>query len=111
MSARSTKTNARETGHLDEIRLLLREHMPELRQRYGVKTLGVFGSYVHGTQTKRSDVDLLVEFDEQKSITLFGFVALERELSTLLGLRVDLVERPPLKPAIGKRILSEVVAV
>jgi predicted nucleotidyltransferase len=37
--------------------------MPELQERYGVKFLGVFGSYATGRQKKRSDVDLLVEFE------------------------------------------------
>jgi predicted nucleotidyltransferase len=44
-------------------------------------------------------------------VTLIGFVALERELGSLLGRRVDLVERETLKPAIGRRILAEVVPV
>jgi predicted nucleotidyltransferase len=85
--------------------------MPELQMRYGVKSLGIFGSYVHGQQKKQSDLDLLVEFDEDASVTLVRFVALERELGRRLGHRVDLVERDALKPAIGKRILSEVIPV
>ena len=44
-------------------------------------------------------------------MTLIGFVALERELGSLLGRRVDLVECETLKPAIGRRILAEVVPV
>ena len=56
-------------------------------------------------------IDLLVEFDNQMPVTLIGFVALERELGSLLGRRVDLVERETLKPAIGRRILAEVVPV
>ena len=99
------------TLEIDDVRRILREKMPELHQRYGVKALGIFGSCVHGRQTKRSDLDLLVEFDEQSTVTLVGFVALERELSALLDRRVDLVEREPLKPVIGKRILSEVLPV
>ena len=97
--------------HLDAIQNKLHEKLPDLRQRYGVKSLGIFGSYIHGTQTKRSDLDLLVEFYEDAPVTLIGFVTLEREIATHLGLRVDLVERGTLKPIIGKRILSEVVTV
>jgi len=41
----------------------LRGHMPELRQRYAVRSLGVFGSYVRGQQRQRSDLDTLVEFE------------------------------------------------
>jgi predicted nucleotidyltransferase len=60
------------------LRQTIHERLPELRRRYGIKSLGIFGSHVHGRQTKRSDIDLLVEFDNQVPVTLIGFVALER---------------------------------
>ena len=94
---------------IEVIRNKLYEKLPDLCQRYGIKSLGIFGSYLHGTQTKRSDLDLLVEFYENAPVTLISFVTLEREIATHLGLRVDLVERGTLKPTIGKRILAEVV--
>jgi predicted nucleotidyltransferase len=96
---------------MEAIQSKLQEKLPDLRQRYGIKSLGIFGSYIHGTQTKRSDLDLLVEFYEDAPVTLIGFVTLEREIATHLGLRVDLVERGTLKSTIGKRIMSEVVTV
>lgn len=95
----------------EEIRQSLRERIPELHTRYGVKSLGIFGSYVHSQQKKRSDVDLLVEFEDSAPVTLVSFVALERELGKILGKKVDLVERDTLKPVIGKRILAEVIPV
>lgn len=70
--------------------------------------LGLFGSYVRGEQRKRSDLDVLVEFVRVPG--MFRFLELERELSSLLGVRVDLVEKEALKPAIGGRILQEVQA-
>ena len=85
----------------------LRQHLPDLEQRYHVKSLGVFGSWTRGEQGKGSDLDLLVEFDEPPG--LFGFVELEEHLSSLLGVKVDLVTKNALKPRIGKRILEEVV--
>jgi predicted nucleotidyltransferase len=88
----------------------LRTHLPELRERYGVRTLGVFGSYVRGEQHRRSDLDVLVEFDE-RPLTLIQFIELEHRLSDLLGTKVDLVEKSALKPAIGRRILQEVLPV
>jgi predicted nucleotidyltransferase len=75
-----------------------------------VRSLGFFGSFVRGEQNRRSDLDILVEFEE-RDLTLLQFIALENELSGLLGVKVDLVERRALKPAIGKHILQEVVAV
>lgn len=97
--------------NIDTIKQSLHEQLPGLKTRYGVKSLGVFGSYIHGHQKKRSDIDLLIEFNDQAQITLVSFVALERELGKLLGKRVDLVERDTLKPVIGKRILEEVIFV
>ena len=88
---------------------ILRKHLPELRERYSVKSLGVFGSYVRGEQKKRSDLDVLVEFEQAP--TLLEFVHLKRYLSELVGVRVDLVLKKTLKPNIGRYILAEVVPI
>ena len=90
----------------DELIRTIREHLPELRARYGVRSLGVFGSYSRDEASRASDVDLLVEFDRVPSLYEFGEV--EDALSDLLGVKVDLVMRSALKPAIGRRVLSEV---
>jgi predicted nucleotidyltransferase len=74
-----------------------------------VRALWVFGSHVRGGQRMRSDLDLLVEFDDPP--TFLEFVRLERQLSQLLGVKVDLVMKSALKPAIGRRILEEIVSV
>lgn len=100
-----------ETMTLETARRKIRRHLPALREKYGVRSLKIFGSFVHGRQGKRSDIDLLVEFDENRPVTLLQFVALEREIGFLLGRKVDLVERGTLKPAIGRRVLAEAVAV
>jgi len=94
---------------LEEIRRALRAHLPELRERYGVKSLGLFGSYVRGEEGPRSDLDILVEFE--RAPTFFRFIELEDELSQLLGLKVDLVMKSALKPRIGERILAEVIQI
>jgi predicted nucleotidyltransferase len=88
---------------------ILARHMGELARQYHIKSLAVFGSYVRNEQEKGSDLDLLVEFHEVPS--LFEFIRLEHHLSDLLGVKVDLVMRDALKPAIGKRILEEIVPV
>ncbi|BAS55254.1 DNA polymerase beta domain-containing protein [Leptolyngbya boryana NIES-2135] len=93
--------------NLEEIRQWLVQHKPILQERYQVKELGIFGSYVRQEQTETSDVDLLVEFSEIPS--LLKFVTLENYLSDSLGIKVDLVHKSGLKPRIGERILAEVV--
>ncbi len=94
---------------LDEIKRILKEHEKELKERYGVRKIGIFGSYIRGEAREGSDLDILVEFEPSTKISLLEFVELEGYLSDLLGVKVDLVERAALKPRIGRRILSEVV--
>jgi len=94
---------------LPRIMEVLRRAMPELREKYGVKALGVWGSYVHGDPCADSDLDVLVEFD--RTISLLDFVDLENRVSELVSLKVDLVMRSALKPNIGRRILREVLPV
>jgi len=88
---------------------ILRDRMPELKDRYKVTSMGLFGSYVRQAQRKKSDLDLLVEFQEPPS--LLTFLRLECDLSDLLGLKVDLVMKDALRPTIARRILSELVPV
>ncbi|MDQ6733582.1 MAG: nucleotidyltransferase family protein [Nitrospirota bacterium] len=85
----------------------LRRQLPNLKTRFRVQYLGLFGSYVQGTPRKHSDLDVLVEFSDEPS--LFEFIELESHLSDLLGVKVDLVMKGTLKPLIGRQILSEVV--
>jgi len=86
---------------------ILNERKAYLKQKYKVKKIGVFGSFLRNRQNKNSDLDILVEFFEHPS--LFKFVELENYLSEILGVKVDLVMEDALKPNIGKRILSEAV--
>jgi len=90
------------------IKELLQKYKPELEREYGVKELGVFGSYVRGEQRPDSDLDLLVEFKSDVKMDLIKFVELEERISELLGMKVDLVMKSGLKPRIGRRILQEV---
>lgn len=90
-----------------EIEDIIRRHKQELKQRFKLKEIGIFGSFVRGEQKKRSDIDILVELEEP--ISLLEFVALERHLSKLIGEKVDLVMKTALKPRIGKHILKEVM--
>lgn len=92
---------------LEEIKQWFVQHKPMLQERYKVKELGIFGSYVRQEQTEASDVDVLVEFSETPS--LLKFVNLENYLCDNLGIKVDLVHKSGLKPRIGERILAEVI--
>ncbi len=93
----------------EEVIRVLRSRLPELQKSYSVCTLAVFGSYARGDTRRASDLDLLVEFEQPPS--LLRFIRLEQHLSDLLGVKVDLVMKDALKPAIGRRILQELVPV
>ncbi len=88
---------------------ILRQNVPELREQYRLKSLGLFGSYVRAEQDARSDLDVLVDFDEAP--TLLELSALQRHLTELVGVQVDLVLKRTLKPAIGEVILAEAIYV
>jgi uncharacterized protein len=89
-----------------EIIKIIRNSKPEMESHYGVHRLGLFGSYVKEKQRKKSDIDILVTFN--RDIDLFDFLDLREYLESRLHAKVDLVMESALKPAIGKRILSEV---
>jgi len=94
---------------LQDIEAKLKENKDLLRERFKVKEIGIFGSFVRGEQKETSDLDILVDFEGR--VGLFEIVRLERFLSETLGEKVDLVMKNSLKPRIGKRILREVVYV
>jgi len=94
---------------LNDIKALLKKHEKELKEKYRIKEIGIFGSFVRGEAKEVSDIDILVEFE--RPIGLFKFLELEDYLSQLIGRKVDLVSKKALKPHIGKYILKEVVTI
>ncbi len=85
--------------------------LPYLREKYGVKELGVFGSYLRGEQRQDSDLDLLVDFE--KDISLWNVMELEEFLSERLGVKVDLIMKSSLRfrPHTAEKILKSYVPV
>ena len=67
--------------------------------------VGVFGSTARGDDTSASDIDLIVKFSKRKS--LLDIVRIERELSTELGKKVDLLTEAAISPYLRDRILRE----
>ena len=87
---------------LDEIHI---DDILQLCKKHNVRSLSVFGSVVHGEAKEASDIDLLVSFSCPTS--LLQLVALERELSMILGKKVDLNTKASLSPYLRKQILKE----
>jgi predicted nucleotidyltransferase len=93
----------------EEVIRKLNQRRADLRERYGVKSLALFGSVARDEATPASDVDLLVEFN--RPVGLFGLFALQDYLESLLGCPVDLGTPDSLKPRIRARVLQEMVHV
>jgi len=82
------------------------EKLIDVCRANSVASVGVFGSMARGQSTPQSDIDLLVEFGDRKS--LLDLVRLKRELSATLGRNVDLLTKDAISPYLRERILGEV---
>jgi predicted nucleotidyltransferase len=87
---------------------LLREHEPELKLRFCVAKIGIFGSFARGEEQPESDIDILVTFRDGKK-TFDNFMGTKFYLEDLFQRKVDLVTDAALKPLIRDPILREVV--
>jgi predicted nucleotidyltransferase len=92
----------------DTVLKKLRNLKPELAGKYGVRQVGVFGSYIRNEQKENSDLDILVDFEPEVRFGLLKFIEIENYLSDVTGIKVDLVMKEGLKPRIERKILDEV---
>jgi len=90
----------------EEIEEILRRFKPVLAEKFKVKEIGIFGSYVRGEESEESDVDILVDFYEPIG---WEFVDFKEFLEEVLDKEVDLVTVEALKPQLREEILKEVV--
>lgn len=77
----------------------------DICRKYNVNMVSVFGSMIRGEAKENSDIDLIVRFS--KRISLLTLVALERELSTALGRKVDVLTENSISPYLRDKILQE----
>ncbi|RMA93165.1 nucleotidyltransferase family protein [Hydrogenothermus marinus] len=95
---------------LEEIKDIIEKHKNEIKENFGVKNIGIFGSYVRGEQKENSDLDILVEFKEGHK-TFDNYMDLKLYLEKVLNLKIDLVSKTALKPRLKTYILKEVIYV
>jgi len=94
---------------VDDIRAIIRQNQDILAERYGIKIVGLFGSYTRGEQRQRSDLDLLV--DILHPISLLELVGAEIYLTDILGVKVDVVPKRNVRAELQDAILKEAVAI
>lgn len=92
----------------DKTAAILQENRTLLKD-YHIKALYLFGSVVRGEDRPGSDVDILVEFQPDAHVGLFGLARLQRRLTEILGRPVDLTTPDALHKALKDRIIKESV--
>ena len=86
----------------------LRNALPVIRTQYGVRRIGIFGSFARSEQTRKSDVDVLVEFADGQA-TFDNFMPLVYYLEDLFGRNVDLLTAGGIDKYIRSRVEREVI--
>ena len=79
----------------------------DLNTNFRVNNIGLFGSYVQNEQKSTSDIDFLVEFEEDAD--LFHLVGLSRYLEEVFKSKVDVISKPAIKEELKQGILEEVI--
>ncbi len=92
---------------LGEIKKILAKHKAEVQKKYGVKEIGIFGSFARGEQKRQSDIDILVEYFELPDV--FLLIDLEDYLRKILKKKVDLVRKGAIRPELKEIISKEVI--
>lgn len=93
---------------LEEIKEILAKYKEELKKKYGVKRIGIFGSYARNEQSEISDLDILVELEKPIGLK---FVELAEYLEEILGTKVEVVTPNALKqkPRLWKSVKEDLI--
>jgi hypothetical protein len=82
---------------LEEMIGILAKHRKELERKYGVRDIGIYGSYIRGEQKEDSDLDMVIEFKDENSLKGLEYIGLitdlEEYLEKVLGIRPHLASK------------------
>ena len=87
---------------------LLKKNEHEIKKRFGVRKIGIFGSFARGEEKEESDIDILVEFQDNYK-TFDNYMGLKFFLEDLFDRKIDLVTIDALRPQLKDDILQEVI--
>lgn len=94
---------------MEKFKTILFRKIVSILKSHGVKRIAIFGSYVRGDFKKDSDIDVIVEFSERKS--LLDIVGIEQEVSKAVGIKVDLLTEKSISPYLIDRIKKEMMVI
>jgi hypothetical protein len=92
---------------IEKIKEIILKLRPDIETKYNVKIMGIFGSFVKGKYNQKSDIDILVNFNDKA--TLFDLIGLSIFLQEKLKREIDIVPIEDLREEIKENILKEVV--
>ncbi|HJJ61375.1 MAG TPA: nucleotidyltransferase family protein [Methanocorpusculum sp.] len=92
----------------EEVLEKLQNHLPELQERFGIETIGIFGSVARGDDSESSDVDVLYAFEEGRG-DLFEYAHATEYLENLFGRNIDFVSIRWMNPRLRKYVEPEMI--
>ena len=95
----------------DQILTFLSQNKNLLRDKYHIIRIGLFGSYARGDQNAKSDIDLLVEFEENTQNLYDLKINLKDFFRNQFGMEVDICREKYIKPYIKSYLLKEAIYV
>ncbi|MFZ6016328.1 MAG: nucleotidyltransferase family protein [Nitrospirota bacterium] len=94
----------------EEVVAYLKKNKRYLYDRFGITSIGIFGSFVRGDQTSSSDIDMVIEMEESKK-NIHTFMQLRRFLEKEMARKIDLGFEHSLKPAIREKVKGQIIYV
>jgi len=93
---------------VNEIKSILSSGLPNLKKKYPISSMAVFGSYARGEKNENSDLDIVVEFNGDNG---WDFFDLANELEIILDQKIDLVSGKAIKPHYWEHIKQDLIYV
>ena len=95
----------------NEIIDYLQKQQPYFYANFGIRFVGLFGSFSRGDETKSSDIDILYKIDKDKKLSMFKYLKIASKLEDFFHKRIDLVREETLKPTVKKYIDRDLIYV
>ncbi len=89
----------------------LKSHQTKYENQFGIKFVGLFGSFARNDANENSDIDILYEIKKGKKLSIFSYLKLINELENIFHKKVDLVRTTTLKPQIKDYIYKDLTYV